>query len=117
MRMSRHGVKNGKQKLVRSFYWLTHLGLFLTCFGETSAHDVQGENPWADPACAGRPVLLCSELKKKEHRFESVKLHDMLRQHLSGTKKRHCKYLMYCIFPCLEAPRSRQAVTVPELDL
>ena len=28
-----------------------------------------------------------------------------------------CKYLMYCIFSCSEAPRLRQTVTVPGLDL
>ena len=30
---------------------------------------------------------------------------------------RQCKYLMYCIFSCSEAPRLRQTVTVPGLDL
>ena len=28
-----------------------------------------------------------------------------------------CKFLMYCIFSCSEAPRSRQTITVPGLDL
>ena len=28
-----------------------------------------------------------------------------------------CKYLMYCIFSVSEAPRLRQTVTVPGLDL
>ena len=35
----------------------------------------------------------------------------------SSPANRQCKYLMYCIFSCPEAPRLRQTVMVPGLDL
>ena len=56
--------------------------------------------------------------KARTREVETLVQEPKVEQHpLSTMSTRQRKYLMYCIFSCSEAPRSRQTITVPGLDL